>query len=110
MSEANPLDHGSVHITSLEDANERYRMDGGAMLVTGRALSSRVRPGTTEDDLIAVVVYPEEPGATSIALVVDLEGHPVWVNPANEGNSTAGYIAAAFGAMVAQRAQQEAYS
>lgn len=85
-------------------------MDGGPVRVSEL---SRVRPGTDESDLIAVVVYPLEidkiGGATAIALVVDLQGNPVWVNPANEGRSTAMFAAAAMACAIAQADQQAAY-
>ena len=105
----NPLHSASVLVTSLAQANEAM-MDGGPIRVSSL---DRVRPGTDERELIAVVVYPYEydkiGGATAIALVTDLEGHPVWVNPASEGRSTAMFIGAAMACAVAQRDQQAAY-
>ncbi len=112
MEKENPVYHASVLVTSLEQANRMKHMDRYMRVQVSEL--SRIRPGTEEKDLIAVVVYPYEVdgtgGATAIALVLTMDGVVVWANPANEGRATAMYTAAAMAAAVAQQDQYEAYS
>lgn len=103
MSEKNYVHHAEVLVTALSVANHMPGIEPVAL-----ANLSRVRAGTDANDLIAVVVYPGLPYA-AIASVTDLEGNPVWVNPANEGASSAKYLALGLLAHEAQRDNIQAY-